>query len=75
MGRDPDGISALLGEFDQAYRSMLKRIHSAFNGNPAALLQAVTDMQRLKLACIALMRVEVGPETTHGPPFWYVQLQ
>jgi hypothetical protein len=59
--------------FNQTYSELLHKLHTAFNGEPAALMKAVALMYDLKYLAIELMRIPTGRDgQTAGPPFEYV---
>ncbi len=57
--------------FNRGYTELLRMLHRAFNGHPAALKDAVPLMYRLKYAAQALMAIPSGrPDgSTVGPSF------
>lgn len=58
--------------FNDAYCTVLYLLEDAFNGNPAALGEAVGSMYALKAQAEALMRMPDGDGTVAGPTFEYV---
>jgi Ferritin-like len=73
--RDQPEVHAALLAFNQAYSSMLRLMHQAFNGQPALLFNAVPAMYTLKYQAIALMKVPSAPggKETVGPSFEYTE--
>jgi hypothetical protein len=72
--RDQPEVHVALCTFNQAYSSMLRLTHQAFNGQPALLFNAVPAMYTLKYQAMALMKVPCAPgsQETVGPSFEYV---
>lgn len=69
---EPEGVAALLADFEARYQALLNHIHRGLNGQPDALALAVGEMHGLRHLSIALMKIDRGDGTTHGPPFWYL---
>ena len=69
----PD-VHAMLLAFNRQYTALLRALHDAFNGTPAALKGAVPIMYDLKYRAQALMAVPSGrgDGATVGPSFEYV---
>jgi hypothetical protein len=60
-------------KFNQEYSALLRGLHRAFNGEPAALLESVPLMFRLKYAAQGLMKTPAGRgNATAGPTFEFV---
>lgn len=61
----------LMVEFNQRYTALLQALHTAFNGKPGALRDAVPLMYELKYRAQALMTIPTGrPDgSTAGPSF------
>ncbi len=57
--------------FNYTYTTLLKCLHSAFNGNPAQLDDALGIMESLKEQAVDLMTFDAGNGTTAGPSFEY----
>lgn len=62
-------LRELTEECNQTYSRLLRELESAFNGNPALLLQSVQTMMQLRYQAIALMNVPRGDGYTAGPAF------
>lgn len=59
--------------FNQVYSDMLRTLHRAFNGEPAAMFVSVNAMMELKARAQELMQVPSGDgRTTAGPSFEYM---
>ncbi|MDX2121082.1 MAG: ferritin-like protein [Gemmatimonadota bacterium] len=69
--RKQPGIHRLMVEFNQRYTALLQALHTAFNGKPAALRDAVPLMYELKYRAQALMTIPTGRAdgSTAGPSF------
>jgi hypothetical protein len=67
-------IHALMMDFNRTYSGLLKVLHTAFNGRPDLLMNAVPAMYQLKYKAQALMKIPSGqPDgSTVGPSFEYV---
>ncbi|HEX8067887.1 MAG TPA: ferritin-like protein [Thermoleophilaceae bacterium] len=57
--------------FNATYRTLLQHLHSAFNGTPGDLNDAIGDMFTLKDQAAAVMAIELGDGTNAGPSFEY----
>ena len=57
--------------FNYTYTSMLKALHTTFNGDPTAIEPAIGAMESLKQQAIALMAIPLGDGTNAGPSFEY----
>ena len=57
--------------FNYTYTSLLKSLHSTFNGDPGGLATAIGLMESLKLQALDLVQIPVGPGTNAGPSFEY----
>ena len=70
---DQPDVHAMMVAFNKQYTALLRALHEAFNGNPAALMGAVPIMYDLKYRAQALMAVPSGAAdgTTVGPSFEY----
>jgi hypothetical protein len=70
---DRPAIHRLMTEFNQSYTALLGVLDMAFNGKPAALLEAVPLMYDLKYRAQTLMAIPSGRDdgTTVGPSFEY----
>ena len=68
---DRPEIHGLMVEFNRRYAALLRVLHRAFNGAPAALTEAVPMMYDLKYRAQALMAIPSGRNdgTTVGPSF------
>lgn len=68
---DRPEIHRLMTEFNRKYTALLKVLHTAFNGTPSALTEAVPVMYALKYRAQALMAIPTGRSdgTTVGPSF------
>ena len=68
--RQPE-IYRLMVDFNRKYTKLLQALHTAFNGKPAALRDAVPLMYQLKYSAQALMAIPSGRSdgTTAGPSF------
>lgn len=66
-------IHQLMVEFNLRYMALLAALHTAFNGKPAMLLEAVPIMYELKYRAQALMAIPSSRNdgTTVGPSFEY----
>jgi Ferritin-like len=64
-------IHRLMVEFNRKYTVLLQALHTAFNGQPGALRDAVPLMYELKYRAQALMQIPSGRKdgTTVGPSF------
>jgi hypothetical protein len=68
------GVRRKADAFNHTYSELLRRLHTSFNGQPAALMQSVALMYELKYQAIELMRIPIDDEgRTAGPPFEYVR--
>ena len=67
-------ILTLMTGFNRRYTALLNSLHDAFNGRPAALMDAVPIMYELKYRAQSLMTIPSGRAdgTTAGPSFEYV---
>jgi len=67
-------VHRLMVEFNQGYTDLLLALHTAFNGSPEALRDAVPLMYDLKYRAQTLMQIPSGDDdgTTAGPPFEFV---
>ncbi len=70
---DQPDVHELMVAFNKRYTALLRALHQAFNGNPAALMGAVPIMYDLKYRAQALMAIPSGrgDGTTVGPSFEY----
>jgi rubrerythrin len=57
--------------FNYTYTSLLKSLHSVFNGYPGQMNAAVGLMESLKEQVVDLMSIDLGNGTTAGPSFEY----
>jgi hypothetical protein len=57
--------------FNYTYTSLLKFLHTTFNGDPSAIEPAIGLMESLKEQVIALMAIPLGDGTNAGPSFEY----
>lgn len=57
--------------FNACYTQLLQDLHSAFNGTPDKLNDAVNDMFSLTTDAQSMMAIELGDGTTAGPTFDY----
>ena len=57
--------------FNYTYTSLLKSLHTTFNGVPKAIGPAIGLMESLKQQAIALMAIPLGDGTNAGPSFEY----
>lgn len=64
-------LRAMTEECNLTYSTLLRQLHSAFNGNPAELVGSVHTMMTLRYQAIALMRVPLGDGQNAGPAFQY----
>lgn len=64
-------LRAMTEECNLTYSTLLRQLHSAFNGNPGELVESVHTMMTLRYQAIALMRVPVGDGQNAGPAFQY----
>lgn len=69
---DPEGMEALLADFEARYEALLCHIHRGFNGERSALAYAIGEMHGLRHLSTALMKIDCGGGATHGAPFWYL---
>lgn len=69
---EPEGIASLFADFEIRYQALLNHIHCGLNGRPEALALAVVEMHSLRHLSAALMKIDRGDGSTHGPPFWYI---
>lgn len=69
----PEILELMMG-FNRRYTALLTSLHDAFNGRPAALMEAVPIMYELKYRAQALMSIPScrGDGTTAGPSFEYL---
>ncbi len=59
-------------EFNLAYRDVLRTLHRAFNGEPARLVAAVSQMMEIRDRARELMQLPTGVDaSTAGPTFEY----
>lgn len=70
---DQPEVHALMRQFNLGYTALLRALHTAFNGQPSMLFEAVPLMYPLKYQAQALMRVPCGDGSgeTVGPSFEY----
>jgi hypothetical protein len=70
---DQPEVHALMRRFNLGYTALLRALHTAFNGQPSMLFEAVPLMYPLKYQAQALMRVPCGDGSgeTVGPSFEY----
>jgi Ferritin-like len=64
-------LRELTEESNVTYSTLLRQLHSAFNGNPRELGESVRTMLTLRSQAVGLMRVPVGDGQTAGPAFQY----
>ncbi|HEX9990591.1 MAG TPA: ferritin-like protein [Chloroflexia bacterium] len=57
--------------FNYTYTSLLKSLHSVFNGYPGQMNNAIGLMESLKEQVVDLMAIDLGNGTTAGPSFEY----
>lgn len=71
---DQPDVHAMMCAFNRQYTALLRALHSAFNGAPTVLRDAVPIMYDLKYKAQALMAVPSGrgDGTTVGPSFEFV---
>jgi hypothetical protein len=71
---DQPDIHAMMLAFNTRYSELLRALHAAFNGAPAALMGAVPIMYDMKYRAQALMAVPTGrgDGRTVGPSFEFV---
>jgi hypothetical protein len=62
-------LRAMTEECNTTYSGLLAQLETAFNGEPAALIESVQTMLELRYQALALMRVPVGDGRTAGPAF------
>jgi hypothetical protein len=73
LGDYPVGSQAhyTCNAFNYTYTSVLKSLHSTFNGDPGSMPAAIGLMESLKLQALDLMTLPLGPGRNAGPSFEY----
>ena len=69
-----DPVTRQLGtDFNKLYTAMLADLHNAFNGQPAAMDEAIKKMRPLRTKAIQLMKLPLAPGSSLnvGPTFEY----
>jgi len=61
-------------EFNYSYMQLLNQLHSACNGEPPALMQAIPVMYDLKYKALELMQIPTANGKMAGPSFEYVPI-
>lgn len=69
----PEGSQAhyACNAFNYAYTSLLKTLHTTFNGDPDSLTPAIGLMESLKEQAMDLATIELGDGANAGPSFEY----
>jgi hypothetical protein len=65
-------LLAASNNFNSAYTEMLKLLHQGFNGTPARVNAAITEMRKLPDLAEKLFTKQLDAQFTGGPTFEFV---